>query len=950
MALLERAESRDRLGGRPVEERHGDPRVERPLGRAVPVHPETGAQPRLGRQPPSRLDLVAPQRRLRKVEVHGIVAPAQRPNRQPPEQRRVDLRVPVGDGGLAARALEPEEQPLAGDDVLERRTAQDRGQEVREEPLVESRPLDHLEGAGDVLPRQVLVRSVEEGVDPARVEGVESLVGEPGDVEAGLVRTEALGVAKTHHRYACDRSIPGGSVEENSPADAGPARRPVRVPIRARIPRRRAPSPRPSPSAPSPPLSNPNIQRRTPWTSKPPSWRSTPRRSGSSPDALLFFRMGDFFELFHEDAKVASAALGLTLTARDREKKIPMAGVPARAADGYLRRLVRQGLKVAICDQMEDPAQAKGLVDRAVVRLVTAGTLTEDAALDPSSSNYLLAVRSLEAPGVGLAWVDLSTGRFLVADVEPSAIVDEVARVGPAEILVPEGEEGDLARGAARQGQRARTSTRVPSWTFAAEAAGKTLRDHFGVASLVGFTLDRDPPSLGAAGAALEYLRTTQMTALSHVVRIERHDPGTVVLLDRSTRRRLDLVERTDGEQDRHAPRGARLDEDRRSGARLLREWILAPLRDPAAIRAAAGGGRGARRRTRSCGATPAPPSRPSVTSSASSPASGTNRANARDLARPRRRASTPCPTLRARCSALAYSTTLAGPRRPGRPASTTCATLARPGDRRRPAAHDQGRRALPRRLRRRPRRAARPLAHRARTGSRRYQAARGRAHGHLELEGRLQPRLRLLRSRSRSSTSSKVPPEYVRTPDARERRALRDRGAARRTRRRSSAPTSARRISSVRLFQGLRETVARADPGAAGARGAARRARRAPPSLAEVASAGGWVRPEILEDRTLELVDGRHPVVERHLAARRALRRERRRPRRRGPDRPHHGPEHGGQEHLHPAGGDPRAAGADGLVRPVQQGAGGRLRPASSRASAPRTTSPAASRRSWSR
>src|SRR5262245_56640854 len=144
------------------------------------------------------------------------------------------------------------------------------------------------------------------------------------------------------------------------------------------------------------------------------------------PDALLFFRMGDFFELFHDDAKVASKALGLTLTARDREKKIPMAGVPARAADGYLRRLVRQGFKVAICDQTEDPKSAKGLVDREVVRLVTAGTLTEEGALDPSAANYLLAVR----PGkrrTGLAWVDLSTGRFLVADVDPAALADEVA-------------------------------------------------------------------------------------------------------------------------------------------------------------------------------------------------------------------------------------------------------------------------------------------------------------------------------------------------------------------------------------------------------------------------------------------------------------------------------------------------------------------------------------------
>src|SRR5204863_4850533 len=160
------------------------------------------------------------------------------------------------------------------------------------------------------------------------------------------------------------------------------------------------------------------------------------------PDALLFFRMGDFFELFHEDAKVASRALGLTLTARDRERKIPMAGVPVRAADGYLRRLVKQGFKVAIYDQTQDPSTAKGLVSREVVRLVTAGTLTEDAALEPSSANYLLAIR----PGKrrpGLAWIDLSTGKFLVVDVEPTAVLDQVSRIGPAEVLLPEGEDGE---------------------------------------------------------------------------------------------------------------------------------------------------------------------------------------------------------------------------------------------------------------------------------------------------------------------------------------------------------------------------------------------------------------------------------------------------------------------------------------------------------------------------
>src|SRR5688572_13843106 len=157
------------------------------------------------------------------------------------------------------------------------------------------------------------------------------------------------------------------------------------------------------------------------------------------PDALLFFRIGDFYELFHEDAKTASEALGLTLTSRDREKKVPMAGVPARAAEPYLRRLLAQGFKVAICEQLTEPSEGK-VIERDVVRVLTPGTLTEEESLDPRASNFLLALR---VPGkkerrrkAGLAWVDLSTGRFLVADVEPEALLDEVARIAPAEVLL----------------------------------------------------------------------------------------------------------------------------------------------------------------------------------------------------------------------------------------------------------------------------------------------------------------------------------------------------------------------------------------------------------------------------------------------------------------------------------------------------------------------------------
>ena len=170
-----------------------------------------------------------------------------------------------------------------------------------------------------------------------------------------------------------------------------------------------------------------------------------------------------------------------------------------------------------------------------------------------------------------------------MADVDPGAVLDEVARVGPAEVLLPEGDDGDAL---AKQvhAQVGVAPTRVAAWTFAPESASKALKEHFRVGSLAGFGLDREPPSLGAAGAALDYLRATQMTALSHVTRVERHDPGTVVLLDRTSRRRLDLVEREGGE--REGTLLGVLDATKTAmGGRCLREWILAPLRDPSAIR-----------------------------------------------------------------------------------------------------------------------------------------------------------------------------------------------------------------------------------------------------------------------------------------------------------------------------------------------------------------------------
>ena len=162
-------------------------------------------------------------------------------------------------------------------------------------------------------------------------------------------------------------------------------------------------------------------------------------------DALLFFRMGDFYELFNEDAKEASKVLGITLTSRSKsENATPMAGIPHHAADSYISRLIKEGYKVAICEQIQDPKEAKGLVERDVTRVVTPGTVTEEVLLDGKSHNYLASVL-IKDDKAGLSWVDLSTGRFEVEDIEKDQLVDELNRIDPSECLLSEGGEKEVS-------------------------------------------------------------------------------------------------------------------------------------------------------------------------------------------------------------------------------------------------------------------------------------------------------------------------------------------------------------------------------------------------------------------------------------------------------------------------------------------------------------------------
>ena len=302
------------------------------------------------------------------------------------------------------------------------------------------------------------------------------------------------------------------------------------------------------------------------------------------PNAILLFRMGDFYELFYEDAVVASKAVGLTLTSRDKSSAnpIPMAGFPYHQLDGYLQKLVRSGFRAAICEQMEDPKLAKGPVKRDVTRVVTPGTLTEDSLLDPRESNFLACVFPTKEL-CGLAWLELSTGRFQMADLAPEHLADEIARIRPAECLVPE----HLSEDPVVRGFSDTTGLLVsdrPPWCFSEDQCLRGLLEHFQTKTLSGFDIDEVTPGVTAAGALLEYVRETQKAGLGHITRIEPYRRGNNLLIDEVTRRSLELTRTLrDGQRT-----GSLLDVIDETvtpmGARLLGEWLSNPLTDPARI------------------------------------------------------------------------------------------------------------------------------------------------------------------------------------------------------------------------------------------------------------------------------------------------------------------------------------------------------------------------------
>ena len=297
-------------------------------------------------------------------------------------------------------------------------------------------------------------------------------------------------------------------------------------------------------------------------------------------DAIVFFRMGDFYEMFYEDALVAARALDLTLTSRSKDaggNGIPMCGIPYHAADGYLTRLVKKGFRVAICEQVEDPKKAKGLVKREVVRVVSPGTLTDAGYLDAREPAFLMAIAAA-ADGLGVALIDLSTGEFTAAeyrgDAGLAALADEIAVIRPREVVVGDPALAERLPDIARLGIPV---TAIDAWSFDAEAARSALLDQLKTHGLEGFGLDGRVAAVQAAGGLVSYLRDTQKADLAHVRAIAYRTSADCLIIDPITLKHLEVVTGSEG-----GPQGSLLNEIDRTvtsmGGRLLRAWMLRPL------------------------------------------------------------------------------------------------------------------------------------------------------------------------------------------------------------------------------------------------------------------------------------------------------------------------------------------------------------------------------------
>ncbi len=304
------------------------------------------------------------------------------------------------------------------------------------------------------------------------------------------------------------------------------------------------------------------------------------------PDAVLFFRMGDFYETFYHDAEICAKVLGLTLTSRNKnsDNPVPLAGVPFHAVDGYIKKMIQAGYKVAVCEQVEDPKTAKGVVKRDVVRIITPGTLTDDMLLDAKEDNFLCAI-SLDAQHhANISWVDISTGHFYVQQVPEHKLVDELIRLNPKECLIADcrGElfESDMRKLISEVTNLTRAIvTERPGWYFDAYQAQQRLLKHFGTQTLEGFGLsDKDKDLVPPAGAVLEYLSETQKTTLGHIQSLRRVNPQHYLQVDPTSLRSLEVLFTIRGESRKGSLLNCLDQTQTGMGGRMFRTWLCMPL------------------------------------------------------------------------------------------------------------------------------------------------------------------------------------------------------------------------------------------------------------------------------------------------------------------------------------------------------------------------------------
>jgi DNA mismatch repair protein MutS len=322
-----------------------------------------------------------------------------------------------------------------------------------------------------------------------------------------------------------------------------------------------------------------------------PAMKQFARFKQKYPDCILFFRMGDFYETFYEDAKVCSRVCGLVLTSRSKgDNPVPLAGVPYHAVEGYLKKMLQAGYKVAVCEQVEDPKLAKGLVKRDIVRIVTPGTLTDDVLLDAKEDNFLCAVNLGTNAKVAISWVDISTGHFFAQDIPEKSLLDELLRLSPAECLLPD-RRGELFEAETRKLAQdiaqltGAIVTERPTWYFDPYQAEKRLLKHFGTTTLEGFGIsDNDSGLIPPAGAIIEYLNETQKTTLSHIQSLKKINRKNFLQIDQTSLASLEIL-RTIRTESKKGTLLHCLDETLTPmGGRMFKNWLCMPLCDLGAI------------------------------------------------------------------------------------------------------------------------------------------------------------------------------------------------------------------------------------------------------------------------------------------------------------------------------------------------------------------------------